>query len=209
MKSNNSSPSMTEPSFSSAATAQKGSTVVLPSDFQFERTYGSNYHTFTSISPHGRGRTWARPHAPAHLYGRARNQFRPVPPASVLWRDVAEKYTLHLESYARVNRDTQLTNRPSAAVLIHAMSCPTPISAREKYAHAPQNIRRDTAATPDYAHTCRQSITPVIMKNGLRVIWGSLGNHLRILMVKFTCNFRTIKVRRSLDQLIIRNITIQ
>jgi len=38
------------------------------------------------------------------------------------------------------------------------------------------------------------------MENGLRVIWGSLGNHLRILNVQLPYNFRTIKVRRSLDQ---------
>lgn len=205
MKSNNCFPSKTEPSFSSAATAQKGSTVVLPSDFQSERTYESNYHTITSIFPRRRGRTHVRPHAPTPIYGRARNQFRPVPPASAIRRDAAEKPTLHLKSHAWVNRDTQLTNRPSAAVLIHAMSCPTPISAREKYAPTPQNIRRYTAATPNYAHTCRQSITPVIMKNGLGVICGSLGNHLWILVVQLPYNFRTIKVRRSLDRIIIRN----
>lgn len=47
------------------------------------------------------------------------------------------------------------------------------------------------------------------MKNSLGVICGSLGNHLWILMVQFIYNYRTIKVRRSLDQLIISNITIR
>ena len=191
---------MTEPSFSSAATALKGSTVVLPSDFQSERTYESNYHTITSISLADGGAPTCAPMRPPPIYGRARNQFRPVPPASAIRRDAAEKPTLHLKSHARINRDTLLTNHPSAAVLIHAMSCPTPISAREKYVSKPQNFRRYTAATPDYAHTYRQSITPVIMKNGLGVICGLLGNHLWILVVQLPNNFRTIKVRRSLDQ---------
>lgn len=157
---------MTEPSFSSAFSAEKGSTVVLPSDFQSERTYESNCHTITSIFPRGRGRTHVRPHAPTPIYGRAQSQFRPLPPASVLWRYAAEEFTVHLESHAREIAKTQLTNRPSAAVLIPAMSYPTPINAREKYASIPQNFRRYTAATPDYAHTCRQSVTPVIMENG-------------------------------------------
>lgn len=196
---------MTAPSFSSAATALKGSTVVLPSDFQSERTYESNYHTITSIFPRRRGRTHVRPHAPTPICGRARNQFRPLPPESAIGRDAAEKLTLHHKSHAWVNRDTQLTNRPSAAVHIHAKSCPTPTKSPKKYASTPQNIRRYTVATPDYAHTCRQSITPVIMNNGLGVIWGSLGNHLWIRVVQLPYNFRTIKVRRSLDRIIIRN----
>lgn len=47
------------------------------------------------------------------------------------------------------------------------------------------------------------------MENHLGVVWGSLGNHLRILMVQFTYNFRRIKVRRSLDQLNITNKPIR